>query len=368
MATIETRKTEDGKTHFRVKVRLKGRPSETMTFERKSDAAQWAKETEVAIKQGKYFAGHESKRRTFTQLADRYLRDIMPRKRPSSQYSMIAQLEWWRGKLGPYTLADCTPQRIAELRDEFAAAPCRTGQRPSPTTVGRYLALLSHVFSVAVKELSWLDANPVQRVRKPSPAPGRVRYLDDAERARLLAACETSLNRDLSVIVMLALCSGMRLGEIKNLTWDKVDVHRCTITLAPEDVKNATRRTVPLVNPALDILRGRAKLRRLDTNLVFPAPARHRQKPRPLDFQSAWKYALKVAQISDFKFHDLRHTCASYLAMSGASLTEIGAILGHKTAQMSLRYSHLSPQHSAAVLGRMAAAVFNPQPDKEAAE
>ncbi len=368
MATIETRKTEDGKTRYRVRVRIKGRPAETMTFERKSDATEWAKETEVAIKQGKYFPAHESRRRTFSQLADRYLRDVMPHKRPSSQRTMIPHVEWWRAKLGPYALADCTPQRIGELRDELAAGSTGQSERRSPTTVLRYLALISHMFSFAVKELAWLDMNPVARVRKPSPAPGRVRYLADDERERLLSACRASRNPDLYDVATLAICTGMRRGEIENLTWDKIDLHRCVITLAPEDVKNATRRVIPLVNPALDIMRERGKLRRLDTNLVFAAPFRRGEKPHAMNFRNAFDYALESAKIHDFKFHDLRHTCASYLAMSGASLTEIGAILGHKTAQMSLRYSHLSPQHSAAVLNRMAAAVFNPPTDKEAAE
>jgi integrase len=224
------------------------------------------------------------------------------------------------------------------------------------------------MFSFAVKELAWLDMNPVARVRKPSPAPGRVRYLADDERERLLSACRASRNSDLYDVVTLAICTGMRRGEIENLTWDKIDLHRCVITLAPEDVKNATRRVIPLVNPALDIMRERGKLRRLDTNLVFAAPFRRGEEPHAMNFRNAFDYALESAKIHDFKFHDLRHTCASYLAMSGASLTEIGAVLGHKTAQMSMRYAHLSPQHSAAVLNRMAATVFAPQPDREAAE
>ncbi len=354
MATIETRRTQDGKMHYRVRVRIKGRPSETMTFERKSDAAQWAKETEVAIKQGKYFAGHESKRRTFSELADKYLRDVMPHKRASSQRSMVPQLEWWRDKLGPYPLADCTPQRIGELRDELAGGRTHQSERRSPTTVLKYLALLSHVFSFAVRELAWLDMNPVQRVRKPSPAAGRVRYLSDDERERLLSACKASKNPNLFDLVVVALCSGMRLGELENLTWSEVDLHRCTITLAPESTKNKTRRVIPLVNPALDVMRERSRLRRLDTGLVFAAPARRGEKPHAMNFRNAWLYALETAKIRDFRFHDLRHTCASYLAMSGASLTEIGAVLGHKTPQMSLRYSHLSPEHSAGVLSRMA--------------
>src|SRR5262245_53923378 len=101
-------------------------------------------------------------------------------------------------------------------------------------------------------------------------------------------------------------------------------------------------------------MRQHAKVRRIDTSLVFP----RNDGQEPLDIRSAWEVARTNAGIENFRFHDLRHTAASYLAMSGASLAEIAEILGHKTLQMVQRYAHLSEAHTAAVVGRMTKAVF----------
>ena len=97
-----------------------------------------------------------------------------------------------------------------------------------------------------------------------------------------------------------------------------------------------------------------AKVRRLDTDLVFPRA----DGQAPLDIRSAWETALKHANLHDFRFHDLRHSAASYLAMSGASLAEIAEVLGHKTLAMVQRYAHLSGQHTARVVARMNEAVL----------
>jgi integrase len=146
----------------------------------------------------------------------------------------------------------------------------------------------------------------------------------------------------------------MRQGEIINLTWSNVDLKRGYIIL--EETKNGERRSVPLVGFALEQIKALNKVRRIDTPLLFPSAV----KPLvPIDIRTPWHKALQHSEVKNFRFHDLRHTAASYLAMNGASLAEIADILGHKTLQMVKRYAHLSEQHTSKVLESMNQKLFS---------
>ncbi len=348
MATITKRETQEGKASYQVKVRLKGYPAQTATFPRLTDAKKWAVQTEAALRERRHFKGVESRKHTLADLIDRYTRDVIPTKGTFGR-NQARQLVYWRDELGAYTLADVTPAMIAEARDKLAAPRGTLG----PSTVVRYLAVLSHAFSVAVKEWGWVDDNPCRRVTKPKEPRGRVRFLSDDERARLLEACRKSPNPYLYPVVVLALSTGMRSAEITNLTWDRVDLKRGRIVL--DQTKNGEVRVVPLAGHAAGLLTEQAKARRLDTELLWPS----RPDPqRPADLHQAWRTARKAAQLNDFRFHDLRHSAASYLLMSGASIGELAEVLGHKTLQMVKRYSHLSETHTMDIVSRMNAAVF----------
>lgn len=352
MATIQERVGQDGTISYRVQVRLKGKPMQTATFSRKTDAKIWASQTESAIREGRHFQTTEAKRHTLGDLIDRYLTDVMPSK-PKSAQDQTRQLIWWKSELGHNSLADCTPSLLAEYRDRLAKGEPQ-GTPRSPGTVNRYLAALSHAFTIAVKEWEWLESNPLSRVRKPQEPRGRVRFLSDDERERLLAACKESPNQFLYPVVVLALACGMREGEILGLTWEVVDLVQGRIIL--HETKNGERRLVPVTGHALDVLKEFAKVRRFDTPLLFPSKGT--RSSVPMIMRSPWVKALKKAEITDFHFHDLRHSCASYLAMNGANMNEIAEALGHKTLQMVKRYSHLSEAHTADVVGRMNAKIF----------
>lgn len=351
MANIEKRKSESGRTTYRVKVRLKGHPTQSASFERLTDARKWAQHVESAIREGRHFKTTEAKRHTLADLIDRYTKTVLPRK-PKVQRDQASQLRWWKGQLGNYTLADVSAKRISESRDVLAVEVLRGGKCRAPATVNRYLAALSHAFTVAVNEWEWLESNPLAKVSKLSEPRGRVRYLTDGERPRLLDACKESQCQVLYLVVVLALSTGARKGEILSLRWPQVSLGRRRITL--EDTKNGERRVLPLAGHAFDLLEEYSQVRRLDTDLVFPA----QKSQKSLDIRAAWENALKRAGIEDFRFHDLRHSAASYLAMNGATLTEIAEILGHKTLQMVKRYSHLSEDHTAQVVSNMNEKIF----------
>lgn len=350
MATIRARKTKSG-TRYMVEVRLKGAKPQTASFARKTDAKRWAQQTEAAIREGRHFKTAEAKRRTVADLVDRYIADVLPTKSASARSKRERQLAWWRQEIGHLTLADATPRTLAEARDQLAKGRTPRGEVRAPATVVRYMAALSHAFSIAVGEWEWLDSNPMVKVRKPSEPRGRVRYLSEDERHRLLAACRESSSEHLHTVLMLALSTGMRQGEILGLRWADIDLELGQLTL--HETKNGQRRAVPLAGQALTLLRERSKVRRLDTDLLFPSRVRLGQQPRPVEIRHVWRRAVVRAGLDDFRFHDLRHTAASYLAMNGASIAEIAAVLGHKTLAMVQRYAHLSPAHTAGVVAAM---------------
>lgn len=350
MANIRSRTKKDGSVSYRVDIRLKGFPPQRATFHRLTDAKRWVQQTEAAIREGRYFKTTEARKHTLAQAIEKYKESVLPSKRDHKKQA--AQLNWWKQELGAYTLAEVTPAVLGEARDKLTQGDepkkCR-----SPATVVRYLAALSHVFTVAVREWQWLEDSPMRKVRKPKEPRGRVRILSDDEREELLKACKNSKTPYIHTVVVLALSTGMRQGEIMNLRWQDVDFEKEFIIL--HETKNDERRAIPLKGEALNLLKEHSKLRRLDTNLLFPG----RNPQKPVLIRAPWAATVKEAKIEDFRFHDLRHCAASYLAAEGASLIQIAAVLGHRSLQMVRRYSHLTEQDTAELVAKMNKQIFS---------
>ncbi len=202
----------------------------------------------------------------------------------------------------------------------------------SPATVNRQLDTLRGMLNKAV---SWgkLQTNPMKSVQSLKVAPGRLRFLEREEIIRLLSNC----TKNLRPIVVLALFTGMRRGEILGLKWHDIDVKRNIITLL--DTKNGEKREVPMseqVKTALIRLR-----KHPDCAYIFC-----NEKGQPVhDIRKSYSTALRKSGIKDFRFHDLRHTFASQLVMAGVDINTVRELLGHKDITMTLRYSHLAPRH-----------------------
>ena len=353
MANIQKRIGKDGSTSHRVQIRLKGFAPESASFDRLTDAREWAKKTESDMKAGRHFGA--SKRHTFSELADEYAPHAKDK----------ARLAYWRGVFGADSLDTLTPARIAKVRDRLLSedtprfatpatgSPEQDSKRPrakrSGATVNRYLAGLSSCLAYGVKTLQWIEKNPCERITKPTESKGRVRFLSDEERTALLLACKP--HDDLYLAVVLALSTGARQAEIMTLRYRQIDFGRAVITL--DHTKNGETRSLPLVSSAFTMLKARAKVRSLSDDRVFPPTARAK-KSVCLDLRQPWDKALREAGIVNFHWHDLRHTAASYLAMAGVSLVEISKILGHRTMQMVSRYSHLSDGHIVATGEKLA--------------
>lgn len=353
MAVIEKRTRRDGTVTYRARIRLAGYPAYTQTFDRRSDAKAWTAAIEGDLKRGKHLPSREASRRTLAELVDRYVAETLPYKaRNRNQRQVRQQLLWWKTQIGAVSVSNVTPALIAQWRDRLRGETTKRGERHSPATLNRYLAALSACFKTAINEYHWVDANPVLAVSKGPESAGITRYLSDDERRRLLDACHASASDWIYLLVLLALTTGARRAELLGLTWKDVDLQRGVIVF--HETKNRDRRAVPIVGEAMRLLAQRSKVRRIDSDLVFQGD----KKNRPPSIDKHWNAILAQAGIENFRFHDLRHTAASYLAMSGATVPEIAAVLGHRTLQMVKRYSHLSEQHTVGVLERMTGKFF----------
>jgi hypothetical protein len=199
MATIQKRLNSKGEASFHVRVRLRGHPVQTCTFQRLTDAREWGKQTETAIREGRYFKTAEAKKHTVAELIDRYLKTIEQRN-PQRYNSVKAMLFWWHDQIGSYLLSDVTRALLIEKREILVQGnvinkklkrSTHSKQR-TPSTANRYMVALSTAFSMAVNEWEWIHDHPMQRIAKLSEPRGRVRFLDAINQPRnTLSLCHS---------------------------------------------------------------------------------------------------------------------------------------------------------------------------------
>lgn len=352
MAIIEERKNSKGEKSYRTKVRLKGFPIQTATFARKTDARNWAIQIESALREGRHFNYTASKTKTMNDLIDRYITEILPLKSKKTIIVQTQQLGYWKEVIGHLRIDEVKSSIIIAVRNELSKGLSCQGKKRSNATINRYMGVLLHAFNIAIKEWEWTHDNPCSRISKLKESRGRTRYLSKVELKRLLHACRKSDSRHLHSVVILALSTGARKNEILSLKWRNIDLKRQTITI--EESKNGESRTIPVQGFAYDILKTKRDYDESDSDFVFYSD----NKEQPICIRSGWRFAIKKANIEDFRFHDLRHTAASYFAMNGATLTDIAEILGHKTIQMTQRYAHLHIDHTRKVMADMNEKMF----------
>jgi integrase len=337
---------------------MAGFPARTATFKTLRQAERWARKIETDMDEGKHFRSVEARRRTLAEAVQRYLEEELPKKRNGSMHR--SNLPWWAKNYGGLKLADVTPAMLVEARGKLAREPytrakpeskrttLKDGEKPreykrSPGTVLRYMSVLQHVFTVARKEWQWLSHNPFDGVSRPSSAPPRVRFLGEEERAALLK--ETAKDPVLHLLVVLALTTAARAGELWNLRWADIDLQDGRALL--RKTKNAQPRTVWVHGETLKLLKEHGRLRRLGDDRIFASPTGRRYR-----YDKAFAAACKAAGIEDFRFHDLRHSAATYLARAGATQEQLKAIGGWKSSVVS-RYVHLAAEDARGVLAKL---------------
>ncbi len=326
-------------------IRKTGFPTTIKTFRTKRDAADWSRTTEDEMVRGLYVRRSSSEKLTIAQALDRYTREVTPTKRVSTQLGERCHAAALRKFFGAYSINAVTPDLIAKFRDQ------RLSQGLATNTVRLDLALLGHIYAVAMRE--WgigLVYNPVRLVRKPAPGAARDRRLTEGEEHRLLAAVAAHSNPMLRWVVTVAIETGMRRSEITSLKLEHVDLERRIVRLF--DTKNGEARTVPLTRRATEVLREAVAhpVRPADTRLVFfgePGRDGHR---RPWQYDRVWRQILQREGFPDLHFHDLRHEAVSRLVERGFSDQEVSAISGHKSMQMLKRYTHLRAEDLVAKL------------------
>lgn len=370
MATIEKLQRASG-TVYKAKVRKQGHPTVTRTFKTRSAAERWARKFEASIEEDNAGLVSEGQKHTLADAIARYRREILPTRNASTIPNYTRHLLHWETTLGHLRLSELTPARIAGCRDDLSTTPIPS-KRPdaepsplsyrSPSTVNRYLATLAAVLTACVKRWHWLKDSPMRQVDKPSEDNARTRFLSKDELQRLLAACRESRSPDLYLAVLLAITTGARQGEILGLRWRDVDLDRGLLHLRVDN-ETATKggvRSLPIAAQLLPLFKDRlAELEaesgldtpkqeaRIQSALVFPGRI---SANTPIYLRRSFENALMRAGIEDFRWHDLRHSAASFFAANGASLLEIGAVLGHKTAQTTKRYAHLTEQATHALV------------------
>lgn len=265
-------------------------------------------------------------------------------------------------------LADISANQIEVWRNEKR----KSGMKEA--TINGYVSSLKALLNRAV-EWDLIEKNNLENIKKLRSDNKRIRFLNDDEQERLKVALEERTDRikkerdnanlhrvmrnkptlpefkkrtyidHLTPIVHLAMYTGMRKGEILSLKWDDVDLKNKTITVQPENAKSGKRRHIPTNAIVLKMLKTWKK-ESGTVEYVF-----ENEPNRPLaDFKKAWMNLLKEADITNFRFHDLRHHFASMLVMKSVDLNTIRELLGHSTIEMTLRYAHLAPDHKAAAI------------------
>ena len=364
MPTIRER---GGKYH--VQVRMAGFPARTASFPTRRQAERWAKTVEAEMIEGKHFRSVEARRRTLGEAIERYTEEELPQKKDAA--TRVIRLRWWKEKLGHLKLSEITPAILVEYRNKLGketfvkakpgarGSTLKKGEAPQefkrkPQTVNRYLAYLSHVFTIARKEWHWISHDPFDGVSKYKEGAGRVRYLSEEERSRLLT--ETAKDPQLHALVVMALSTAARAGELLALTWRDVELKEGRILL--RKTKNAQPRTAWLHGEAMRLLKEHGRVRRLDDDRVFRSV-----KGKRYDYRVAFETACTAADVKDFTFHGLRHSAATYLAREGATEQQLKAIGGWKSNVVS-RYVHLAAEDARDVLEKMNDKILGPHQGK----
>jgi integrase len=328
VATILKRRTDAGNSWL-AQVRVRPYKPVAKSFATRREANDWADSLEHELR------GERRARRTrpnltkltVAELVRQYLDD--PETRALRSYDSLEPLcAWWVNTYGGEKVLDVGALTLREARDRLL--PGR-----SPARVNRYLSAMRAAWNwgraaeLIPQKLAWPT-----RLMLTEPA-GRKRFLSDDELARLLEASKTH-SAVMHAAILVSIACGVRQSELLRLQWADVDFDRQRLRVMLS--KNDEARSVHLPSSAALALKALKRAAVVGQH-VFLADNGQPIKKSTLEFR--WRAVRDAAKLRDFRWHDLRHSCASLLAQQGANLLEIGQVLGHKSASVTRRYSHL---------------------------
>ncbi len=339
MASYARRVAKNGSVSHRFRIRMKG-VDLSETFQRKRDGEAWATATETKIRLGDV-SGIVAGQLKVADVFDHFLASGLEGRSDAYARDCRQRLAEWRSELGTLPVPLLTPQMVRDAWERIAARrPDRPGARgrQAPNTRIHYLRVLKRSFAFAASE-RFVERSPIESLAIGKLAPGRDRFLTDDEVAALLAACRPEkparCSPRLYPLVVLGICTGAREGKLLGLLRRDLDLESRIVYLM--QTKNKTHRSVGLSELAISVMDDWCSDMALAPDDFVFEERGHCHFPR-----KAWNSAKVRAGIeASFRFHDLRHTCASRLAERGATLIEIGQVLGHKSLQSTMRYAHL---------------------------
>jgi integrase len=303
----------------------------------------------------------------FHDFAKQYLEWAKANKKPLSYRNLLSLMRQVNREFEQKTIQEITTWQIekykAKRKEEAKkprkkigevknVIPVRQAKVIKPATVNRELALLKHMFTKAI-EWGKLKENPAKKVKLLKGEVRRVRYLMPGEVQILLSNCADHLRP----IVTVALNTGMRKGELLALMWNQVNFEQGIITLI--ETKNNERRDIPMNETVKATLK---EIEPKGDHVFYDGDGKTFRNVR-----RSFDTAIRKSKIEDFRFHDLRHTFASNLVMEGVDIMTVKELMGHKDLTMTLRYSHLAPNHKTKAVNILdqAWSQFTPQSEKE---
>jgi integrase len=330
---------------YKAIIKRPGLPLVTKTFHTKSDAKIWARRMESDLERSRAL-GDPGLSVTLSEAAQRYLENYSGR-----DHHRRSQIKWWLDRVGHRRLSEIDATMIRESLRAYREGTDRVnGRMRCGASSNRMKAALSSIYRFAEHQ-GLAVHNPVRSVVGETESRHRIRYLSDEERHRLLSACRNSRWNRLYLLVLMAMQTGARKGELQALCWEDIDFARRTARLT--QTKNGDSRVLSFPHAVVDELKRHKK----PTGFVFESS----ERPGTLvDEKKFWRAALEESRVQTFRFHDLRHTAASYLAMAGVDAFAIAEVLGHRSLQTTKRYAHLNVAHTQALTDRVLGGLDEP--------
>lgn len=302
------------------------RKSTGTTSKKVADSILSKVKTEIA--EGAYLESMRGKNKTFADVAERYLLEVTPDKKPSTQRDDKFYARTLCKFFGTFRLNEIT----ADLITQYVL---KRKKKIGPSSINRELAFLSASFNKAYKLWSWCRENPVSKIKREKEKK-RVKYFSDEE-FRLIFSL---LAEWVKPVVLLAKNTGLRLSNVVNLRWAEVSLKEKLIVLDGEVMKNSETLGMPLNQVAMDVIGTLFKTRKLHHKFVFCHE--NGDSYTTYGVSKAFKKACIKAKLPDFRFHDLRHDFCSKLVQSGVDLYTVKELAGHKDITTTQRYAHLS--------------------------
>lgn len=298
----------------------------------KKHGEAWERGLVVRPVKGPLLGQYDTEKKQFTGAAGDYLAYYVKQHKPSSALRMHTALK----SLCPFFAGKRLDEIHVFMIERYKSMRKEAGS--ADATVNRELACLKNLFNLAEK-WDWVDKNPVRKVKMFRENNARLRWLTRDEETALLAQCDLRLR----MFVLSALDTGFRAGELQSLRWQEVDFIRGNIAVRSGYTKNGDARTNPMTRRLTEALMEWKRQMGCDGEAPVFGAWRYREP-----FERA-RDAAKLGE--DALFHSLRHTYISRLVSAGANIREVQELAGHKTITMTMRYSHLAPEHKRRAVG-----------------